>query len=99
MTTMTDLIGGLRPAIQDLFAPDLKAIQAKQDAMTQRIELQQDSLRRQLEVEHNAVMTNMEAFRAEMRAEFAALRAINRLEVYRQVSPLSERISMVEKLG
>jgi hypothetical protein len=41
----------------------------------------------------------MEAFRAEMRAEFAALRAINRLEVYRQVSPLSERISMVEKRG
>ena len=42
-------------------------------------------------------MTNMEAFRAEMRSEFAALRATNQLEVYRQVSPLSERISVVEK--
>jgi hypothetical protein len=94
---MADLISGLRQVIQDLVAPDLKAIQAKQDAMAQRMELQYDSLRRQMEVEHNAVMTNMDAFRAEMRSEFAALRATNQLEVYRQISPLSERISVVEK--
>jgi hypothetical protein len=96
---MTDLIGGVRQALQDLVAPDLRAIQAKQDAMDKRMELQYDSLRRQNEVQHNALMTNMDAFRAEMRSEFAALRATNQLEVFRQVSPLSERISMVEKRG
>jgi hypothetical protein len=96
---MADLIGGLRQVIQDLVAPDLKAIQAKQDSIEKRIELQYDSSRRQMEVEHNAVMANMDAFRAEMRSEFAALRAINQLEVYRQTAPLSERIGAVEKRG
>jgi hypothetical protein len=96
---MADLIGGLRQVIQDLVAPDLKAIQAKQDSMEKRMELQYDLTRRQMEVEHNALMTNMDAFRAEMRSEFAALRATNQLEVYRQVSPLSERIGAVEKRG
>ena len=85
---MTDLIGGLRQAIEDLVALDLKAIQAKQDGMS-----------RLSEVQHDALMKTVEAFRAEMRSEFAALRATNQLEVYRQVSPLSERISAVEGSG
>jgi hypothetical protein len=96
---MADLVGGLRQAIHDLVAPDLKANQAKQDSTSKQIDLQYDSLRRQMEVEHNALMTNMDAFRAEMRSEFTALRAVNQLEVFRQVSPLSERISIVEKRG
>ena len=96
---MADLITGLRQVIQDLVAPDLKAIQAKQDGLDKRMELQYDSMRRQIEVQHDALMTNMEAFRAEMRSEFAALRANNQLEVYRQVSPLSERLTVVEKRG
>jgi hypothetical protein len=83
---MADLIGGLRQVIQDLVAPDLKAIQAKQD-MTGKL----------IEVQHDALMKTVDAFRAEMRSEFAALRATNQVEVYRQVSPLSERISVVEK--
>ena len=85
--------------IQDLVAPDLKAIQAKQDSLSKQVELQYDALRRQIEVQNNALMTNMDAFRAEMRSEFAALRATNQLEVFRQVSPLSERLTMVEKKG
>jgi hypothetical protein len=96
---MAGLIGRLRQAIQDLIAPDLKAIQGKQDALDKRIELQYDTLRRQMEVQHNAIMTTMEAFHAEMRSEFAALRANNQLEVLRQVSPLSERLALVEKKG
>lgn len=83
---MTDFVTGLRQAIQDLIAPDLKAIQAKQDAMS-----------RQIEVQHDALIKTVEAFRAEMRSEFAALRANNQLEVLRQVSPLSKRISLVEE--
>jgi hypothetical protein len=71
---MVDVITGLRQVIQDLVAPDLKAIQAKQDATTLLID----------------------AFRAEMRSEFAALKAANQTEVLQQVSPLKERISVLE---
>jgi hypothetical protein len=52
---MADIVTGLRQVVQDLVAPDLKAIKAKQDATTLLID----------------------AFRAEMRSEFAALRAAN----------------------
>jgi hypothetical protein len=96
---MAVLVAGLRQGIQDLVAPDLKAIQVKQDSLSKQVELQFDALRRQIEVRNNALMTNMDAFRAEMRSEFAALRASNRLEVFRQTSPLSERLTMVEKKG
>jgi hypothetical protein len=85
---MADFITGLRQVIQDLVALDLKAIQAKQDAMSKLIEVQRDAL-----------MKTVDAFRAEMRSEFAALRATSQLEVYRQVSPLSERLTVVEKRG
>jgi len=85
---MADIITGLRQVIQDLVPPDLKAIQAKQDAMS-----------KQIEVQHDALMKTVDAFRAEMRSEFAALRASNQLEVFRQVSPLSERLTLVEKKG
>jgi hypothetical protein len=71
---MADIVTGLRQVIQDLVAPDLKAIQAKQDATTLLID----------------------AFRAEMRSEFAALKAANQTEVLRQVSPLKERLSVLE---
>ena len=84
---MSDIISGIRQVIQDLVAPDLKAIQAKQDAMN-----------RLIEVQHDALIKTVEAFRAEMRSEFASLRANNQLEVLRQVSPLSERLTLVEKI-
>jgi hypothetical protein len=71
---MADIVTGLRQVIQDLVAPDLKAIQAKQDATTLLID----------------------AFRAEMRSEFAALKAANQTEVLQQVSPLKERLSVLE---
>lgn len=83
---MSDIITGSRQAIQDLIAPDLKAIQTRQDATS-----------RQMEVQHDALIKTVEVFRAEMRAEFAALRANTQLDVLRQVSPLSERISVVEE--
>ncbi len=83
---MSDVITGMRQVIQDLVAPDLKAIMSRQEA-----------LQKQMEVQHDAVVKTIEAFRAEMRSEFAALRANNQLEVLRQVSPLSERLAVVEK--
>ena len=90
---MSDVITGLRKVIQDLVAPDLKAILSRQESLQE----QQDSLQKQMEVQHEALVKTIEAFRAEMRSEFAALRANNQLEVLRQVSPLSERLAVVEK--
>ncbi|MEO6801663.1 MAG: hypothetical protein ABI197_00305 [Granulicella sp.] len=82
---MNDMIPGLRQVIHDLVAPDLKAHTVKLEA-----------LQKQSEIQHDAVMKTLDAFRAEMRSEFAALRANNQVEVFRQVSPMSERIAVVE---
>lgn len=82
---MSDVVTGLRQIVQDLVAPDLKALQSKVDA-----------LQKQSAMQHDAVMMTLEAFRAEMRSEFAALRANNQVEVLRQVSPISERLALVE---
>lgn len=82
---MSHIITGLRQVIQDLVAPDLKSLAVKMD-----------SLQKQGEIQHDAVMKTMDAFPAEMRSEFAALRANNQVEVFRQVSPISERIAVVE---
>jgi hypothetical protein len=90
---MTDYVTGLRQAIQDLVAPDLKAISARQEALHEQLV----AIQKQLEVQHDALVKTIEAFRAEMRSEFAALRANNQLEVLRQVAPLSERLAVVEK--
>ena len=68
------VVEDVRKVFQDLVAPDLKAIQAKQDATTLLID----------------------AFRAEMRSEFASLKAANQTEVLQQVSPLKERLSVLE---
>lgn len=83
---MADIIASMRQVIQDLVAPDLKAMQAKLDSQG-----------KQIEVQHDAMMKVIDAFRAEMRSEFAAPRAANQVEVMRQVSPLSERIAVVER--
>jgi len=82
---MSDVVTGLRQVIQDMVAPDLKAHTAKLDM-----------LQKQVEIQHDALMKTIDAFRAEMRSEFAALRANNQLEVFRQVSPISERVTVME---
>jgi hypothetical protein len=69
---MSDVVTGRRQVIQDLVAPDLKALASEAD-----------SLQEQGEIQHDAIMKTMDAFRAEMRAEFAALRANNQVEVFR----------------
>jgi len=52
-------------------------------------------LQKQMEISHDAVMKTLDAFRAEMRSEFASLRASNQMEVFRQMGPISERIAVV----
>ena len=90
---MSDVITSLRQVIQDLIAPDLKALQAKLDSQAKQIEM----IHQQSTIQHDATMKVLDAFRAEMRSEFAALKATNQVEVMRQVSPLSERIAVVER--
>lgn len=87
------MISSMRQVIQDLVAPDLKALQAKLDSQAKQIEM----ITQQATVQHDAMMKVIDAFRAEMRSEFAALKAVNQVEVMRQVSPLSERIAVVER--
>jgi hypothetical protein len=82
---MSDVITAMRQVVQDLIAPDLKSHTVKLEA-----------LQKQSEIQHDAVMKTLDAFRAEMRSEFASLRANNQVEVFRQVSPISERIAVVE---
>jgi hypothetical protein len=82
---MSDVITGMRQVIQDLVAPDMKAHASKLDA-----------LQKQTDIQFDAMMKTLEAFRAEMRSEFAALRASNQVEVFRQVTPISERVAVVE---
>lgn len=82
---MSDVITGMRQVVQDLVAPDLKAHTVKLDALEKRMELQ-----------HDATIKAIDAFRAEMRSEFASARANHQLEVMRQVSPLSERVAVLE---
>jgi hypothetical protein len=76
---MSDVITALRQVIQDLVAPDLKAHTVRLEALQK----QGDMLQKQMEVQHEAMMKTLDAFRAEMRSEFAALRANNQMEVFR----------------
>lgn len=69
------------------------ALQSKLDGHAKQL----DMLHQQSTVQHDAMMKTLDAFRAEMRAEFAALKANSQVEVMRQVSPLSERLAIVER--
>jgi hypothetical protein len=82
---MSDTNSGVRQLIQDLIAPDLKAISSEQDATEKQMMLQ-----------HNLLMKTLEAFRAEMRSEFALVRAEFRIEIQSQIAPLKEWIAVLE---
>jgi hypothetical protein len=51
------------------------------------------ALQKLADVQYDSIMKTLDAFRAEMRSEFAALRANNQAEVFRQLLPLSERVA------
>jgi len=89
---MSAIVASLRQVIQDLVAPDLKSHTAKLEALQRQME----TLQRSVEIQHDAMMKTMDAFRAEMRSEFAALRANNQVEVLRPLAPVSERVAVVE---
>jgi hypothetical protein len=89
---MSDTVSGVRQLIHDLIAPDLQANSAKLDALRKQIEM----LQKHVEAHHDASMATTEALRAEMRSEFASLRANSQKDTLRQVGPISGRLAVVE---
>jgi hypothetical protein len=85
-----DVATGVRQVFQDLVAPDVKAPQAKVDALAKQVDTSTGLLARQLDLQFNAVMNAIDAFRAEMRSELSSVRSANQFEVARQIGPLSE---------
>ena len=57
---MTDVITGLRQLLQDLVAPDLKAIQAKQDAQYNSIMATLEAFRAEMRSELTALRATLQ---------------------------------------
>jgi hypothetical protein len=74
------VVRSLRQVIQDLVAPA-------------RFEVAYGKAGGAAAAGRRSVMKTLDAFRAEMRSEFAALRAGNQAEVFRQLLSLSERVT------
>ena len=87
-----NIISELRQLLQDIVAPDLKAIAIKVDGVQKQLELSERSMSAQLD----AFRAEMAAFRAEMRSEFQAQRNLLQNEVLRETSPIRERIASLE---
>lgn len=51
---MSDVITGLRQVIQDLVAPDLKAVNAKADSLQKQFDSRFDAMQRQVDVKFEA---------------------------------------------
>lgn len=60
------------------------------------IEVQHQSVMKLIESQGKRLDEKIDSLRSEMHSEFSALRATNEVEVLRQVSPISERIAVVE---
>ena len=87
-----NIIAEIRKLLQDIVAPDLKALTIKVDGIQKQLELSEKSMSAQLD----AFRAEMAAFRAEMRSEFQAQRTLLQNEVLRETSPIRERIASLE---
>ena len=70
-----NVIAEMRQLLQDIVAPDLKALTMKADGIQKQLELTEKSMTAQLDAfrkEQEAFRAEMGAFRAEMRSEFQA---------------------------
>ncbi len=87
-----NIIAEMRQLLQDMIAPDLKALTYKVDGLQKQMELSEKSMMAQLD----AFRAEMGAFRAEMRSEFQAQRNLLQNEVLRETSPIRERVASLE---
>jgi hypothetical protein len=103
---VSDIVTGVRQLIQDLIAPDFKALVARQDATEKRFDSigrRFDSIDKRLDrqdkymaLQTEVLVKTIEAFRAEMRSEFAILRSDMQLEIQTRIAPLSEHVAVLE---
>lgn len=77
---MSDTVTEIRQAILDVLTPELKSHAAKLD-----------SLHDLMMKNHDEMMRAIDEFRAEMRSEFASLRAKNQADDFSQLSSPSKR--------
>ena len=93
------VIAEIRQLIQDIVAPDLKALTIKVDGVQRQVELSEKSTNAQLEAfraEIAAFRAEVGAFRAEMRSEFQSQRVLLDNSVLRETAPIRERIASLE---
>lgn len=101
-----NVVAEVRKLLQDLIAPDIKALTYRMDGLQKQLELSEKSIQAQLDAmnaqliafrsEQNAFRSEMSAFRAEMRSEFQAQRTLVQNEVLRETSPIRERLASLE---
>jgi hypothetical protein len=87
-----ELLAAIRQVLQDIVAPDLKALMVKVDGVQRQVVLSEKSTSAQLE----AFRAEMGAFRAEMRSEFQSQRVLLENSVLRETAPIRERIASLE---
>jgi hypothetical protein len=94
-----NLIAEIRQLLQDIVAPDLKALTVKVDGVQKQLELSEKSTSAQLDAfraEVAAFRAEIGAFRAEVRSEFQAQRNLLQSEVLRETMPIRERVASLE---
>jgi hypothetical protein len=94
-----NILSEIRQLLQDVIAPDLKALAVRVEGNQRHTELALKAMEVQLEAfraELSAFRAEMNAFRAEMRAEFQAQRNLLQSEVLRETTPIRERLATLE---
>jgi hypothetical protein len=101
-----NVIAEVRRILQDIVAPDLKALVVRVDGGQKYTELSIKALEARIEAgqaeiaafraEFSAFRAEMGAFRAEMRSEFQAQRNLLQNEVLRETGPIRERLATLE---
>ena len=59
----------------------------RHSAKLESVQRRSDLLQKSMDTQHDSVMKTLDAFRAEMRSDFASLRANNQIEVLRRWLP------------
>jgi hypothetical protein len=94
-----NILSEIRQILQDVIAPDLKALAVRVEGNQRHTELALKAMEAQLEAfraEQAAFRIEMNAFRAEMRAEFQGQRNLLQSEVLRETTPIRERLATLE---
>ena len=60
-------VGGVREIVQDLVAPDLRAVKVSIDALTQELRLRTDALSQEMKLRSENLQDELRALREEMR--------------------------------